>query len=84
MSGQPVWIAGPIERVPCPHCSKTMDMRDLRDQNLLDTGKMVECDFCKRWSEICAIQPVTMISLRRTDSAGALAATSVQRRQLKG
>lgn len=84
MSDQQGWVHGPIDRTPCPHCGKGIDLRDARDQNLLDTGKFVECDFCRRWSEVCAVQTVTVVSLRRTNTAGSIAqASAVSRLQLK-
>lgn len=79
-------VNGPIDRVPCPHCGKAMDLRDLRDQNVLDTGHHLLCDHCQRWSEICAIQIVTFVAVRKLDARtqqGGGAARTLSPRQVQ-
>ncbi len=63
--GQQPQVAGPIHAVPCPHCGKPNDFRDLQQQQLLDTGHTVGCDHCGRQMDVVRIAPVTVISVRK-------------------
>jgi NAD-dependent SIR2 family protein deacetylase len=58
---------GPIESVPCPHCGKPNDFRDLKAEQTLDTGEVASCDHCDRLMSITAIQEVVMISVQPRD-----------------
>lgn len=58
-------VQGTIDRVPCPHCSKPSDLRDLQSQQLLDTGHKLSCDHCHRMMEVTAIRTLTVVAVRR-------------------
>lgn len=34
---------GPVHAVACPHCGRPNDLRELENQNLLDTGSEIVC-----------------------------------------
>jgi glutaredoxin len=74
---------GPIDRVPCPHCGKTNDFRELQGQQLMDTGSGVICDHCKRVMHIAAIRQVTLVAVHANQPANALQQAPVNRRLLK-
>lgn len=40
---QPPTVNGPVHHVPCPHCGRPNDLRELDSQNLLDTGAEIIC-----------------------------------------
>lgn len=60
-------VQGMIEGVPCPHCGKKNDLRELEQQQLLDTGHQIACDFCQRSMEVTAIRKATIVAVRKTD-----------------
>lgn len=74
--------AGPIDRVPCPYCGKTNDFRELRGQQLMDTGSGVVCDHCGRTMHIAAIREVTVVAVVPESTDGALPAPQVTNRRL--
>jgi hypothetical protein len=43
MPRQPPSVQGPVHQVPCPHCGRPNDMREIDAQNLLDTGSEFQC-----------------------------------------
>lgn len=57
---------GPIDRVPCPHCGKSLDMRNLQSQQLLDTGHELACENCGRMLQVAGIRMVTVVSVRQS------------------
>jgi hypothetical protein len=67
---QPKWTQGSIDRVPCPHCGKPNDFRELEMQQLLDTGHRVICrgenpgEGCGRLMEVAAIRVIKVIAVR--------------------
>ncbi len=61
-------VRGPIDRVPCPHCGKPNDFRVLQDQQLLDTGHQVFCDYCGYSCEVVQIQTMTFVAVRKDPS----------------
>jgi hypothetical protein len=63
----PPVVSGPINRVPCPHCGKPNDFRELQQQQLLDTGHSCDCDHCGGLMVVAAIQPITMITVRKSN-----------------
>lgn len=63
---------GPIDRVPCPHCGKPLDFRQLNAQQLLDTGHMVSCDYCKHMMAVAGIHVVQVVVVR-PDAGNAIA-----------
>jgi len=93
---QPKWSQGPLERVPCPHCGKPNDFRELANQQLIDTGHKMICQGsdgqsgCGRSMEVTAIRNITVVAVRKheptSSSAGrALTMSPAQlQRFLKG
>lgn len=61
-------VRGPIDRVPCPHCGKPNDFRVLQDQQLLDTGHQVFCDYCGYSCEVVQITRPTLVAVRKDPS----------------
>jgi hypothetical protein len=67
---QPKWTQGTIDRVPCPHCGRANDFRELKGQQLLDTGHEVICrseqagEGCGRMMVVAAIRDVTIVAVR--------------------
>ena len=57
---------GPVDRVPCAHCGKPLDMRNLQSQQLLDTGHELACEHCGRMNQVAGIRVVTVVSLRQS------------------
>lgn len=68
---QAPWSHGAVERVPCCHCGKPNDFRELQNQQLLDTGHRVDCGHCGRVMEVAAIRQVTVVAVRPWDSVAA-------------
>ncbi len=60
---------GPIESVPCPHCGKRLDFRDLQSQQLLDTGHKIICDHCHRVVIVAALRQITLVALQPSNEA---------------
>jgi len=55
---------GPIEQVPCPHCGKANDLRELESQQLLDTGHELICDHCGLLFDIVGIKHIKVVIVR--------------------
>lgn len=68
----PKAIQGPIDRVPCPHCGRHNDFRQLKGQQLLDTGHCMFCDHCGRSMEVVRIATVELVVVRQ-DPTGKVA-----------
>ena len=64
----PATTSGPIHGVPCPHCGKLNDFREVREE--LDKGLAVSCDVCNRMIEVVGVQPVTVVRVRRHPAWG--------------
>jgi predicted RNA-binding Zn-ribbon protein involved in translation (DUF1610 family) len=60
----PPTTQGSIEQVPCPHCGKPNDLRELESQQLLDTGHEIICDHCGRLFDIVGIKHVKVVVVR--------------------
>lgn len=60
---------GAIDRVPCPHCGKPQDFRELNSQQLLDTGHEVTCDVCGRLMSVAGIHTIQVIVVRPLQGA---------------
>ena len=67
---QPPTVNGPVHGVPCPHCGRTNDLRELDSQNLLDTGAEIVCSaldgtpsggHCGRLFQVVRIQAVKFV-----------------------
>ncbi len=70
---RPPTTHGPVQQVPCPHCGKPNDLRELDAQNLLDTGGEIVCGpiegqvntgHCGRLFEIVGIRMIKVIVVR--------------------
>lgn len=59
---------GPIEQVPCPHCGKPNDLRELDGQQLLDTGHEIICDHCGRLFDIVGIKHIKVVVVRQSNN----------------
>ncbi len=64
---------GPVDQVPCPHCGKPNDLRELDSQQLLDTGHEIVCGplegrppigHCGRVFTVAGIRMVKVIVVR--------------------
>lgn len=61
---------GTIDRVPCPHCGRPNDFRELDGQQLLDTGHKVSCrgenpgEGCGQIMEVVAVQTLKVLAVR--------------------
>lgn len=62
--GMPPSTHGPVNEVPCPHCGKPQDLRELDSQQLLDTGHDIVCEFCQRVYIVCRIVMVKVVALK--------------------
>lgn len=60
---RPPQTHGPVESMPCPHCGKRNDHRNLASQQLLDTGHKLECDHCHQFYVITAMRQITLLSV---------------------
>lgn len=73
---QPKWSQGTVERVPCPHCGRINDFRNLASQQLLDTGHKVTCqgeqpgDGCGLLMEVVGVKVLTVIAVRPVRGTG--------------
>lgn len=71
MPKAPPTTNGPVHHVPCPHCGKANDLRELDGQNLLDTGAEIICapldrttpsvGYCGRMFQVVGILHVKLI-----------------------
>jgi hypothetical protein len=66
---QPKSTQGALERVPCPHCGRGNDFRELDNQTLLDTGHKIICrgdkgDGCGLLMEVVAIRVIKVIAVK--------------------
>ncbi len=66
---QPKWTQGPVDRVPCPHCGKPKDFRELDSQQLLDTGHEVICrddngEGCGQLMMVAAIRVIKVLAVK--------------------
>ena len=75
---------GPIDRVPCPHCGKNNDFRELQSQQIMDTSSDVSCDFCGRQMRIAAIRTVTFLAVVQIMTGGALPQPAAPQRTVGG
>jgi hypothetical protein len=56
---------GAVHAVPCPWCKRPNDLRDLKEQHLLEPDAIIDCDHCKRLSVVDAIDIRPRIILRQ-------------------
>ena len=66
---------GTVDQVPCPHCGKPNDLRELDGQQLLDTGHDIVCGpldgqlnvgHCGRLFTVVGIRMVKVIVVRQS------------------
>jgi len=57
----PATVQGPVDSVPCPHCGKTNDFRQLDD--VLDTGTDAACDHCHGLMRVAAIRDIKIVAV---------------------
>jgi DnaJ-class molecular chaperone len=60
----PKIISGPISRVACAWCGGANDMRDIKEQGLLEVGQQMVCDHCGKSSEIIEVVETTVVKVR--------------------
>lgn len=69
---RPPTSKGPVHGVPCPHCGRPNDLRELDGQNVLDTGAEVICGpvdgapntgHCGRMFMVVSIQRVVVVTV---------------------
>ena len=53
-----------MERMPCPHCGKANDFRELDNVQCLDTGSTMVCDHCHRKMIITAIRVIKVLQAK--------------------
>lgn len=63
----PPTTTGTIDRVPCPHCGKPNNFREIDGQQLLDTGSAFQCDHCGGMMEVARIVTTKIVSVRKSD-----------------
>lgn len=63
----PPVTTGTIDRVPCPHCGKHNNFREIDGQQLLDTGSAFQCDHCNGMMEVARIVTTKIVSVRKSD-----------------
>lgn len=66
---QPKSCQGTEDRVPCPHCGRAIDFRELGAQQLLDTGHEVVCrndegEGCGQMMVVVGIRVVKVIAVK--------------------
>lgn len=60
----PPTTKGPQHAVPCPYCGQHNDFRELQEHRV-EQGDFAECDKCSGVMEVVAVQPVTVVHVRR-------------------
>lgn len=55
--------SGVIDRVPCPHCGKTNDLRQLKAQMLLLEKARLDCDHCGRVMMVVGTRKVEVVTM---------------------
>ncbi len=58
---------GPVHKVPCPHCGKPNDLRDLQRDvgESFEPGLTYECDSCRLINHITSVTPVLVVRVRQ-------------------
>lgn len=57
---------GPMHAVPCPHCGAPNDFREL-ESHKAEPGDTAACDACDGVMQITAMQPVTIVRVRKIE-----------------
>ena len=64
--------SGAIHRVPCPHCGRPNNFRDLRPMDGagwgsygLEPGAVISCDSCGKRMQVTGVQDVTVVTVRQ-------------------
>lgn len=66
-------VTGRVESVPCPHCGKGNDFREVIDMlaaagsvgAAAESGQQVTCDHCDKNMEVVNIVKTTLVSVRQ-------------------
>lgn len=58
-------VNGPLHAVPCAHCGRPNDLRDLDGQKILEVGSGLVCDHCGRTSKIAGIKELKIVVLKQ-------------------
>ena len=66
-------VTGRVDSVPCPHCGKGNDFREVIDMLApsgsvgasAESGQLVECDHCDQKMEVVNIVKTTLVSVRQ-------------------
>lgn len=61
---------GPLHAVICPSCGHPNDFRELLisgGETTVYTGAEVSCDACDMISVVARVQPITFVTLKRTN-----------------
>lgn len=79
----PPVTSGAIHQVPCPHCAKPNDFRDLQKDQLLEPGTKAVCDECGHNMQVVRVLPTTIVAVRKAapssiNPAGAQASAPAQ------
>jgi hypothetical protein len=59
-----------VDRVPCPHCGRPNDFRELDGQQLLDTGHRVICrgenhgEGCGMLMEVVSVRTIKVLAVK--------------------
>jgi hypothetical protein len=76
--------------MPCPHCGKPNDFRELDNVQCLDTGSTMVCDHCNRKMVICVIRVIKVMQAKPIrdgevvrPALGAAPATTISYRDLR-
>lgn len=60
--------AGPVDKVPCPHCGQGNDFTEIvSDLKLAEEDSLVECDHCGRMMQVTSIVTMTTVSVVRSN-----------------
>lgn len=62
---------GPLHAVPCPHCGKANDFRQLDEtiSSLLEGGTWVSCDHCGGQLTVVKVVPIKVVQVRQRGPA---------------
>lgn len=58
MPTSPTTVQGPVDAVPCSHCGRPQDLRELE---AIERGLGFECDHCRKVSEIVDLRKIVVV-----------------------
>lgn len=59
----PPITSGPVDRVPCCNCGKPNNFRGHHE--MLDTGSVFACDYCRLPMQVVRVQDIKFVSVRK-------------------